>query len=220
MKKLFYVLTVCLLAAGMLACGGKKEAQKTEQEKPQINQQELQQKLAAMSELKAQFDQAKTKKEKDDIIQKLYRAANGILNVDPNNVEANKMMDFVQLYYAEGWIERGKYSKARDMVENVLEFSPDNEQAKQLLEKIKDWEYLTRDEFKQIKRGMTMEEVQSKFGYPLEKLEQKDKYGRSIVVWVYREPDLKKKVVLYFFANNGELYAKLWPKDVKPKKKK
>ncbi len=218
MKRFFYLVLVFVLTTGLIGCGGKKEAKKKEEtKKTQVNQEELARNLKAMKDLKSQFDQLQTKKEKDDTIQKLYNAAKKVLDVDPNNAEANKMMDFVQLYYAQGWIERGKYSKAKEMVENVLEFSPDNEDAKKLLEKINDWEFLTYDEFKKIKKKMTMEEVQALIGYPLEKVKQKDKYGRTVIAWVYREPNLKKKVVLYF-SDNGILYSKIWPKDV-PKSK-
>lgn len=219
MKRFLTLLFVLTLAAFMLSCGGKKEAKKAEPQKPQVNQQEIAQKVKAMLDLKAQFDQLKTKKEKDDLVQKLYNAARGILDLDPNNADANGVMDFVQLYYARGWMERGKYSKAKEMVENVLEFSPNNEDAKKLLEKINDWEFLTFDEFKKIKRNMTMEKIEAMIGYPLQKLEQKDKYGRMVIAWVYREPELKRKVVLYF-NDNGVLISKYWPKDKKKGKKK
>ncbi len=219
MKRFLSLLLVLILTAFMFACGGKKEAKKAEVQKPKVNQQEIAQKVKAMLDLKAQFDQLKTKKEKDDLVQKLYGNAKGILDVDPNNADANKVMDFVQLYYAQGWMERGKYSKAKEIVENVLEFSPNNEDAKQLLAKIKDWEYLTKDEFKKIKKHMTMEKVQEMIGYPLEKLEQKDKLGRTVYAWIYREPELKQKVVLYF-TDNGVLYSKYWPKAKTSSKKK
>ncbi len=219
MKRFLTLFCVLTLTAFMLSCGGKKEAQKAEPQKPQVNQQEIAQKVKAMLDLKSQFDQLKTKKEKDDLVQKLYNAARGILDLDPNNADANGVMDFVQLYYARGWMERGKYSKAKEMVENVLEFSPNNEDAKKLLEKINDWEFLTYDEFKKIKKHMTMEKVEAMIGYPLQKLEQKDKYGRTVIAWVYREPELKRKVVLYF-NDNGVLISKYWPKDKKKGKKK
>ncbi|BBB32791.1 hypothetical protein TTHT_1274 [Thermotomaculum hydrothermale] len=219
MKRFFSLLLVFTLTIFMLACGGKKETKKAEPQKPQVNQQEIAQKVKAMLDLKAQFDQLKTQKEKDDLVQKLYNSAREILNLDPNNADANSVMDFVQLYYAKGWMERGKYSKAKEMVENVLEFSPNNEDAKKLLEKINDWEFLTKDEFKKIKRKMTFEEVQALIGYPLEKVEQKDKYGRTVIAWVYREPELKRKVVLYF-NDNGVLISKYWPKNKTTKKKK
>ncbi len=219
MKRFLSLLFVLTLTVLMLACGGKKEAKQAEPQKPQVNQQEIAQKVQAMLELKGQFDQLQTKKEKDELVQKLYNAAREIIDLDPNNAEANGVMDFVQLYYARGWMERGKYSKAKEMVENVLEFSPNNEEAKKLLEKINDWEFLTYDEFKKIKKHMTMEKVQELIGYPLQKLEQKDKLGRTVIAWIYREPELKQKVVLYF-TDNGVLYSKIWPKGKAATKKK
>ncbi len=219
MKRFFTLLFVFVLTISMLACGGKKETKKAEPQKPQVNQEEIAQKVKAMLDLKAQFDQLKTKKEKDELVQKLYNSAREILNLDPNNADANSVMDFVQLYYAKGWMERGKYSKAKEMVENVLEFSPNNEEAKKLLEKINDWEFLTYDEFKKIKKHMTMEKVQELIGYPLQKIEQKDKLGRTVIAWIYREPELKQKVVLYF-TDNGVLYSKIWPKRKAGAKKK
>ncbi len=218
MKRYFYLFLVVMITISFTACGGKKEAKK-EEKKPEVNPQLVAQKVEAMKQLKQKFDELKTKKEKDQFVQQLYRAARAVLDLDPNNAEANKMMDFVQLYSAKAWMEKGKYSKAKEIVENVLEFSPDNEDAKQLLEKIKDWEYLTYDEFKKIKKKMTMDEVQQLVGYPLEKLQQKDKYGRVVYAWVYREPELKQRVILYF-TDNGVLYQKIWPKKKKSSKKR
>ncbi len=217
MKRFFYLLFVLTLSVMIISCGGKKEAKKQEEQKPQVSQEEIAKKVQALQDLKSQFENLQTKKEKDELVQKIYNEARQLLAIDPNNAVANKVMDFVQLYYAEGWIERGKYSKAKEIVENVLQFSPDNEDAKKLLEKIKDWEFLTHDEFKKIKKNMTMEEVQALVGYPLEKTVKKDKYGRTIHLWIYREPELKQKVVLYF-TDNGVLYATYWPKDKGGKK--
>ncbi len=216
MRKFFVILLLIMSVGGWMACNNKgaKQDQSAENKGNKISQEELNKSLTELNDLKAKFDAAKTKKEKDDIMNDLSGKVQLLLSKAPNNPEANAMMDDAQMYYAEEWAKQGKYQKAIEIVTNVLQFSPGNQKAKDMLDQFKDWEFMTRDEFKKIKKHMYMDEVEQLVGYPLTKEKKKDKYGRLVYGWFYKEPSMNKAVAIWF-DNNGQVWATKWPKGTK-----
>ncbi|NOZ12414.1 MAG: hypothetical protein GXO69_02055 [Acidobacteria bacterium] len=216
MRKLFVILLLILSVGGWMACNnnGAKKGQSAEKQASKISPEELSKSLAELKALKAKFDAAKTKKEKDDIMNDFSGKVQLLLSKAPNNPDANAMMDDAQMYYATEWAKQGKYQKAIEIVTNVLQFSPDNQKAKDMLAQFKDWEFMTRDEFKKIKKHMYMDEVEKLVGYPLTKETKKDKLGRIVHGWFYKEPSMNKAVAIWF-DDNGQVWATKWPKGTK-----
>jgi len=211
MKKACLMLLICASVVGFLACSNNKEAEQPAQPEQSVQGEAVAQMMTAVNELKAKYDAAETEEEKGKIMDELSMKLQDVLAKDPNNAEANALMDEVQLYYAGMWARQGKYSKALEIVDNVLQFSPDNQAAKDAKAQYEDWEYMTREEFDKIKKGMYMDEVTQLVGYPLRKTEDKDKYGRKVYGWFYKEPELNQAVSIWF-DTNGQVWNRVWPK--------
>jgi len=219
MRKLFVILLLIMSVGGWMACNNKGagQDQTAENQESKISPEELNKSLAELNELKAKFDAAETKKEKDDAMNDLSGKVQLLLSKAPSNPEANALMDEVQLYYAMEWAKQGKYTKAMQIVDNVLQFSPDNEAAKKMKAQLEDWEFITKDEFNKIKKHMYMDEVTKLVGYPLRKETKKDKFKRTVHGWFYKEPSVNKAVAIWFDAN-GQVWATKWPKGTKDMK--
>ncbi len=220
MRKLFVILLLILSVGGWMSCNNKaaKQEKSSETQASKISPEELNKSLSELKDLKSKFDAAQTKKEKDDIMNDLSGKLQLLLSKAPNNPDANAMMDDVQMYYAMEWAKQGKYSKAIEIVDNVLQFSPNNEKAKSMKAQFEDWEFMTHDEFRKIKRHMYMDEVEKLVGFPLRKETKKDKYKRTVHGWFYKEPSMNKAVAIWFDAN-GQVWATKWPKGTKETKK-
>jgi len=204
---------------GWMACNNKgaKQDQSAENKGNKISQEELNKSLTELNDLKAKFDAAETKKDKDDLMNQLSGKVQLLLSKAPNNPDANALMDDVQMYYAMEWAKQGKYKKAIEIVDNVLQFSPNNEKAKSMKAQFEDWQFLTHDEFKKIKKHMYMDEVIQLVGYPVRKETKKDKFKRTVHGWFYKEPSMNKAIAIWFDAN-GQIWAKKWPKGTKEMK--
>ena len=212
MRKFFVILILIMSVGGWISCNNKQDKAKSdEQAGTQVDSAQVTQALTKIKDLKTKFDAAEKQEEKDDLMNQLSTELQTFLSKNPNNVEANAMMDDVQMYYASQWAMQGKYAKALEILDNVLQFSPNNQKAKDLKAKYDDWQYLTQDEFKKIKKHMYMDEVTELIGYPVRKTESKDKYGRKVYGWFYKEPKLSKAVGIYFDPN-GQVYSTKWPK--------
>ena len=216
MRKLFVILLLIMSVGGWMACNNKgaKQEQSAEKQQSKISPEELNKSLTELKDLKAKFDAATTKKDKDDLMNELSGKVQLLLSKAPNNPDANAMMDDVQLYYAMEWAKQGKYSKAIEIVDNVLQFSPNNEKAKAMKAQFEDWQFMTHEEFKKIKKHMYMDEVTKLVGYPLRKETKKDKYKRTVHGWFYKEPSMNKAVAIWF-NSNGQVWATNWPKGTK-----
>lgn len=219
MRKLFVILLLIMSVGGWMACNNKgaKQDQSAENKGNKISQEELNKSLTELNDLKAKFDAAETKKDKDDLMNQLSGKVQLLLSKAPNNPDANALMDDVQMYYAMEWAKQGKYKKAIEIVDNVLQFSPNNEKAKSMKAQFEDWQFLTHDEFKKIKKHMYMDEVIQLVGYPVRKETKKDKFKRTVHGWFYKEPSMNKAVAIWFDAN-GQIWAKKWPKGTKEMK--
>ncbi|GEM_PF-1530018 len=219
MRKLFVILLLIMSVGGWMACNNKgaKQDQSAENKGNKISQEELNKSLTELNDLKAKFDAAETKKDKDDLMNQLSGKVQLLLSKAPNNPDANALMDDVQMYYAMEWARQGKYKKAIEIVDNVLQFSPNNEKAKSMKAQFEDWQFLTHDEFKKIKKHMYMDEVIQLVGYPVRKETKKDKFKRTVHGWFYKEPSMNKAVAIWFDAN-GQIWAKKWPKGTKEMK--
>ncbi|RLE16180.1 MAG: hypothetical protein DRJ14_09025 [Acidobacteria bacterium] len=219
MRKLFVILLLIMSVGGWMACNNKgaKQDQSAENKGNKISQEELNKSLTELNDLKAKFDAAETKKDKDDLMNQLSGKVQLLLSKAPNNPDANALMDDVQMYYAMEWARQGKYKKAIEIVDNVLQFSPNNEKAKSMKAQFEDWQFLTHDEFKKIKKHMYMDEVIQLVGYPVRKETKKDKFKRTVHGWFYKEPSMNKAIAIWFDAN-GQIWAKKWPKGTKEMK--
>lgn len=219
MRKLFVILLLIMSVGGWMACNNKgaKQDQSAENKGNKISQEELNKSLTELNDLKAKFDAAETKKDKDDLMNQLSGKVQLLLSKAPNNPDANALMDDVQMYYAMEWAKQGKYKKAIEIVDNVLQFSPNNEKAKSMKAQFEDWQFLTHDEFKKIKKHMYMDEVIQLVGYPVRKETKKDKFKRTVHGWFYKEPSMNKAIAIWFDAN-GQIWAKKWPKGTKEMK--
>ncbi len=216
MRKLFVILLLFMSVGGWMACNNKSanQGQSAENQEGKLSPEELNKSLTELNDLKAQFDAAEAKRDKDDLMNQLSGKLQLLLSKMPNNPEANAMMDDVQMYYAMEWAKQGKYKKAIEIVDNVLQFSPDNENAKAMKAQFENWEFMTRDEFNQIKKHMYMDEVEKLAGYPLRKETKEDKYKRTVHGWFYKEASVNKAVAIWFDAN-GQVWATKWPKGTK-----
>jgi tetratricopeptide (TPR) repeat protein len=216
MRKLFVILLLIMSVGGWMACNNKgaSQDQAAENQESKISPEELNKSLTELNDLKAKFDAAETKKDKDDLMNELSGKVQLLLSKAPNNPEANALMDNVQMYYAMAWAKQGKYKKAIEIVDNVLQFSPNNDEAKKMKAQFENWEFMTKDEFNLIKRHMYMDEVTKLVGYPLRKETKKDKFKRTVHGWFYKEPSMKKAVAIWF-DENGQVWATKWPKGTK-----
>ena len=211
MRKACLMLILILSVSGWLACNTGGEAKKAEGTQTEASNETVTLAMEEAQELKARFDTAETPEDKDAAMNELSSKLQELLELDPNNEMGNAMMDDVQLYYAEQWAKQGKYTKAMEIVDNVLAFSPDNANAKEKKAQYENWQYMTREEFDQIKKNMYMDEVTQLVGYPLRKTEDVDKYKRPVYGWIYKEPELQQAVTIWF-NENGQVYSTSWPK--------
>ncbi|NOY22379.1 MAG: hypothetical protein GXO70_02550, partial [Acidobacteria bacterium] len=177
MRKLFVILLLIMSVGGWMACNNKgtKQDQSAENQGNTISPEALSESLAELNELKTKFDAAEAKKDKDDLMNQLSVKVQLLLSKAPNNPEVNAMMDEVQMYYAMEWAKQGKYKKAIEIIDNVLQFSPGNARAIKMKAQFEDWQFMTKDEFKKIKKHMYMDEVTELAGYPLRKEAKKDR---------------------------------------------
>jgi len=205
------MLILILSVSGWLACNTGGEAGKAEGTQTEASSETVTLAMAEVQELKARLDAAETPEDQDAAMNELSSKLQELLELDPNNEMGNAMMDDVQLYYAEQWAKQGKYTKAIEIVDNVLAFSPDNANAQEKKAQYENWQYITREEFDQIKKNMYMDEVTQLVGYPMRKTEDVDKYKRPVYGWIYKEPELQQAVTIWF-NENGQVYSTSWPK--------
>jgi len=212
MKKVFVILILTLGVVGFLACNKQQNSeQKVDTQASQEVKAQVEKELAEVKDMLAKRDELQDPKEKENLTNDIARKLSAILAKDENNIEANNLMNDIQLDIVQVWVERGKYSRAKEMIDNVLQFDPENQRAKEMKAKVEDWEFMTKEEFKKLKKGMYMDEVTQLVGYPVKKEENKDKYGRKIYGWFYKEPK-DFKAVQVWFNENGQVYALKWPK--------
>ncbi len=212
MRRVCLALILILSVSSWIACNkGGEGAGSGDSGSDQVDSPRIAQLMTEVKTLKEQFDTAEDQKTKDDAMTELSGKLELVLSENPNHPEANAMMDDVQMYYAMQWAKQGKYSKAMEIVDSLLQFSPDNQKAQEMKANFENWMYMDKEEFEQIKKGMYMDEVEQMVGYPLRKTEDKDKLGRKVYGWFYKEPKLQKAVSIWF-NENGQVYSTRWPK--------
>ena len=212
MRRFCLALILILSVSGWIACNkGGDGAQSADAAGEQVDSPRITQLMTEVKALQEQFEAAEDQKAKNEAMTELSGKLEVVLSENPNHPEANAMMDDVQMYYAEQWARQGKYKRAMEMVDSLLQFSPDNVKAQEMKARFEDWMYMEREEFDQIKKGMYMDEVEQLVGYPLRKSEDVDKYKRPVYGWFYKEPKLQKAVSIWF-NENGQVYSTRWPK--------
>lgn len=212
MKKIFIMLILTLSVIGFMSCNKQdsvkqnEEVQVADEAKAQVEKE-----MTEVKDMLVKRNESQDPKERENITNEIARKLSIILSKDENNMEANNMMNDVQLDIVETWLTRGKYSRAKEMIDNVLQFAPDNQRAKDIKAKAEDWELMTKEEFMKLKNGMYMDEVTQLVGYPVKKEENVDRYKRKIYGWFYKEPK-DFKAVQVWFNENGQVYSLKWPK--------
>jgi len=212
MKKIFIMLILTLGVIGFIACDKQENVEQKEDQQvsTEVNA-EIEKEMTEVKDMLAKRAELQEPKEKENMTNEIARKLSVILSKDENNIEANNLMNDIQLDIVTTWLERGKYSRAKEMINNVLQFAPDNQRAKDMKVKVEDWEFITKEEFKLLKKGLYMDEVTQLVGYPVKKEENVDRYKRKIYGWFYKEPKDFKAVQVWFDAN-GQIYALKWPK--------
>ncbi len=211
MRRVCLALILILSVSSWIACNkGGEGAQSADAGGDQVDSPRIAQLMTEVKTLKEQFDAAEDQTARDEAMTELSGKLEEVLSENPNHPEANAMMDDVQMYYAEQWAKQGKYSKAMEIVDSLLQFSPDNPKAQEMKARFENWMYMDREEFDQIKKGMYMDEVEQLVGYPLRKTEDVDKYKRPVYGWFYKNKS--QNAVSIWFNENGQVYSTRWPK--------
>ncbi len=182
----------------------------TEEQKQQLSQ--------LPGQIKA--DQQEVAKKYDDVQTKLANFLNFALNNAPNAPEtaaALKIYSDEAINNAETAIrEAGDYKKAIDTLQTAVGYyeSAGLTPYQPLKDKMKlydQMQYITKDRFDQIKKGMTEDEVCQVAGYPyyLNK-----KHEKGVDFWLYPRRDGGAAAI--YFNKHHKAYSKRW-NAVKPK---
>lgn len=133
----------------------------------------------------------------------------------PETKKAIRMYSDENIRVAQEYIDRaGDYPKALDILKEAIKIDPDYPKLQEALRHVHEWQYITRERFDKVKKGMSMKQVKEICGNPnIKYIKEEKKASGKITAWFYPKED-KTATGIYFL--NGRVYQKQW--EIKTKK--
>lgn len=148
----------------------------------------------------------------DDFSNTVVQFINSGVDQDATETEEFKaaisMKSGEDILLARDYIARGgDYRRAIQIVEQQLQFDPDNADLKAALDEFNDWRYITRARFDELKSGMTEQEVRDTVGIPFHR-NIREYPEQSSIGWFYQKDeegeDAGGPTAIFFRQSGGE----------------
>jgi len=184
-----------------------KERKRSDEQKLQLEET-----TARIEELKKSIDEGY-----NSVQEQLSQLLNVVLNdypEDPETMEALKIYSDEAIGVAEEIVAKsGDYNKAVKQLTSVKDYYEAISKApyQALEDKIaeyKDWRFITKERFDQVKKGMKMDEVKALVGVPYTRNIQEDK-ARGVIAWMFKKSE-GGGAGIYFKIKTGKVYSKNW----------
>ena len=129
------------------------------------------------------------------------------LTESEEHLAAIRMKSREDIALAHDYVQRGgDYRRAVQIVEQQLQFDPDNAELKEALDFFSDWRYITKERFDQLKTGMTEQEVSDTVGIPFHR-NKRDYPDQNAIGWFYQKdeegPDAGGPTAIFFRKSRG-----------------
>lgn len=175
--------------------------------------------VARLEEARARLDELRPTLEKqyDQLQGDLANYLNVALNEFPQSEETQEALRIYSeeaILWADDAVEEaGDYKKAINHLQSARSYFemvdlPVYPALEEKIVELKDWQYVTRERFDQVKKGMTKDEVKEIMGVPYVgniKIEE----DRGVEMWLYRKAE-SGAAGIYFKTNNDKVYATNW----------
>ncbi|MEM1244751.1 MAG: hypothetical protein AAGA81_07200 [Acidobacteriota bacterium] len=149
----------------------------------------------------------------DDFSNTVVQFINSGVDQDATETEEFKaaisMKSGEDILLARDYIARGgDYRRAIQIVEQQLQFDPENADLQAAMDEFSDWRYINRARFDALKKGMTEQEVRDTVGIPFHR-NIRDYPEQNSVGWFYQKDDEGEDAggpsAIFFRESGGEM---------------
>ncbi len=142
------------------------------------------------------------------LVQFINNGVDQDLEESQEHLDAIRMKSSEDLLLAADYVQRGgDYRRAVQILETQAQFDTDNAELAEKLAYYKDWRYITKERFDQLKKGMTQQEVRDTIGVPYHR-NVRDYPEQKSEGWFYQKdkdgPDAGEATAVFFRKSGGE----------------